>query len=357
MSKVFTSKKIGNIEIKNRMVLPPLVCFTFADEGGFVSEKNINHYSQIAKNGIGLIIVEANAVDPNGRLSIEQLGIWDDKYIDGLSKIADTIHENGAKALVQIHHAGLRTTKAATNDIVSSSDYEDKRAKARELSESEIKEIIRGFVRAAERAKAAGFDGVEVHGAHGYLLTQFFSERVNKRNDKYGGSFENRNRIAEEIYKCIRYKVGKDFIIGIRMGCNENSLEESIKRAKAFEKLGYDYLNMSTGFDNSPIEEEVPEDFPGNFIVYGASRIKENVQIPVIGVNMIKDPNDISRLINEDYLDFVAIGRGQLADYNFTYHLKNNEPILKCLECKPCKWFTNGDNCPRQIQIKEETNK
>lgn len=354
MDKVFSNKKIGNIEIKNRIVLPPMVCFTFADEDGFVSEKNINHYTQIAKNGIGLIIVEATAVDPNGRLSIDQLGIWDDKYMEGLSKIADTIHENGAKAFIQLHHAGLKTTKGATSDIVSSSDYEDKKNRARELSQEEIKEIIRAFVSAGERAKAAGFDGVEIHGAHGYLLTQFFSEKVNKRSDKYGGQFANRNRIAEEIYKCIRYKVGADFVIGIRMGCNENSLEESIKRAKAFENLGYDYLNISTGFDNSPIEEELAKDFPGNFIVYGASRIKENVKIPVIGVNMIKDPTDISRLINEDLLDFVAIGRGQLADYNFTKHLKNSEPILTCLECKPCKWFINGDNCPRQIQVRRE---
>lgn len=354
MNKVFSPKKIGNLEIKNRLVLPPMVCFTFADEAGFVSEKNINHYTKIAKNGIGLIIVEATAIDPNGRLSIDQLAIWDDKYIDGLSKIAAAIHENGAKAFIQLHHAGLRTTKAATGHIVSSSDYEDKRSKAKGLLESEIKEIVRAFVRGAERAKAAGFDGVEIHGAHGYLLTQFFSEKVNNRSDKYGGSFKNRNRIAEEIYKCVRYKVGPEFIIGIRMGCNENSLKESIERAEAFEKLGFDYLNISTGFDNSNIEEEVPEDFPGNFIVYGASRINEKVKIPVIGVNMIKEPKDISRLIDEEFLDFVAIGRGQLADYNFTTRLENGEKILTCLECKPCKWFTNGDNCPRQIQIKKE---
>lgn len=353
MSKVFTSKSIGNIEIKNRLVLPPMVCFTFADQDGFVSEKNINHYREIAKNGIGLIIVEATAVDPNGRLSIDQLAIWDDKYIDGLSKLADVIHENGARAIIQIHHAGIRTTKGASNDIVSSSDYEDKRSKSRALLIEEIQEIVRKFVRAAERAKQAGFDGVEIHGAHGYLLTQFFSEKINTRTDKYGGSFANRNRIAEEIYKCIRYKLGDDFIIGIRMGCNENTLEESIKRAQAFEKLGFDYLSVSTGFDNTPLETR-PENFPGNFIVYGGSRIKENVKIPVIGVNMIKKPLDISRLINEELLDFVAIGRGQLADYNFTKHLENDEPILTCLECKPCKWFSNGDNCPRQIQVKKE---
>ncbi len=354
MDKVFTDKKIGNINIKNRIVLPPMVCFNFAGEDGFVSEKNINHYRQIGENGIGLIIVEATAIDPQGRLSMDQLGIWDDKHIQGLRRLAETIHKAGSKAIIQIHHAGLRTVKEATEDVVSSSDYEDKRSKSRKLKVDEIKEIIRKFVRAAERAKEAGFDGVEIHGAHGYLLTQFFSEKINTRNDEYGGSFENRNRIAKQIYNCIRYKLGEEFIIGIRMGFNENSLEESIKRAKFFEELGYDYLSVSTGFDNSPIEEKVPEDFPGNFIVYGGSRIKENVHIPVIGVNMIKERENISRLINEDYLDFLAIGRAQLADYNFTKHLKNKEEILTCIECKPCKWFTNGDNCPRQIQVRKE---
>lgn len=346
MEKVFESKKIKNLDIKNSLVLPPIVCFTFAKEDGYVSDNNVDHYRKIAENGIGLIVVEATAIDPRGRISIDQLGIWDDSHIEGLKKIVDAIHEGGAKAFIQLHHAGLNTTKEATEDLVSSSEYEGRRGKSRQLTIMEIEDIVRAFASGAIRAKKAGFDGVEIHGAHGYLLTQFFAEKVNKRNDEYGGSFENRNRIAREIYNSIRYKVGEDFIIGIRMGSNENSLEESIKRAKYFEKLGFDYLNVSTGFDNTPIEK-TEEDFPGNWIVYGGKKIKENVNIPVIGVNQIKEKQQIQRLIGEGHLDFVAIGRSQLADYNFTKHLREGGEIITCLECTPCKWFTNGKNCPR----------
>lgn len=349
MEKVFEKRKIGNLEIKNSLVLPPMVCFTFGKENGYVSDKNVNHYKSIAENGIGLIIVEATAIDPKGRLSMDQLGIWDDDHIEGLKRIADAIHECGAKAIIQLHHAGLNSSKQASDQLVSSSEYEGRKGISRELTIMEIGDIVRAFVDGAIRAEKAGFDGVEIHGAHGYLLTQFFSEKVNKRRDRYGRTFENRNRIAREIYNCLRYKLGEDFIIGIRMGFNENSLEESIKRAKYFEELGFDYLSVSTGFDNTPIEEEVEEGFPGNWIVYGGKRIKDNVNIPVIGVNKIKEKDQIRRLINENHLDFLAIGRAQLADYNFTKHLKEDEEILTCLECRPCKWFTNGDTCPRHI--------
>lgn len=346
MEKVFEKKKIRNLDIKNSLVLPPMVCFTFGEGDGYVSDKNVNHYRKIAENGIGLIIVEATAIDPNGRLSMDQLGVWDDNHIEGLKRIADAIHEGGAKAFIQLHHAGLNAMGEETDSLVSSSEYKGRKGTSRALTIMEIGDIVRAFVNGAIRAEKAGFDGVEIHGAHGYLLTQFFSEKVNKRHDRYGGSFENRNKIAKEIYNCVRYKVGEDFVIGIRMGANENSLEESIKRAKYFEELGFDYLNVSTGFDNTPIEIEPEEDFPGNWIVYGGKKIKKNVNIPVIGVNKIKEKEQIKRLINEEHLDFVAIGRAQLADYNFTKHLREGE-IITCLECRPCKWFTNGDNCPR----------
>ena len=160
---------------------------------------------------------------------------------------------------------------------------------------------------------------------------------VQKKNKKRCSVFINEEFAfgTREIYNCLRYKLGEDFIIGIRMGFNENSLEESIKRAKYFEELGFDYLSVSTGFDNTPIEEEVEENFPGNWIVYGGKRIKDNVSIPVIGVNKIKEKDQIKRLISEEHLDFLAIGRAQLADYNFTKHLKEGEEILTCLECRP----------------------
>lgn len=347
MESLFTKKKIKNLEIKNRIVLPPMVCFGYSDENSYVSEKNIRHYEKIAKAGTGLIIVEATAVSKNGRLSSNQLGIWDDKYIGGLSKIVEACHGYGAKVFLQIHHAGLRTPKDVNEDTATSSAYSDKRISARALTREEIKIIEEDFVNAGLRAEKAGFDGIEIHGAHSYLMTQFFSKKVNKRKDDYGGSFNNRLTMTRNVFNGLKEKVSDEFIIGIRMGSNENNLENSIEMAKEFEKMGMDYLHVSTGFDNTPIDVEIAKEFPCNWIVYGGVKIRENVNIPVIAVNQIKKPEDGKYLIENKLVDFVAIGRGQLADHNFTKHIKEGS-IIKCLECKPCRWFTRADNCPKR---------
>jgi len=349
MSTLFTSKKMRNLEIKNRIVLPPMVTFSFANEEGFVSKKNIKHYENIAKGGAGLIIVEATCVNQKGRLSQDQLGIWSDDYIEGLSKLVQVCHENDAKVMIQLHHAGLRTPQAVTGDRISSSNYQKGDIVARAMTIEEIHALQDDFIQGAIRAEKAGFDGIELHGAHSYLMTQFFSSKINNRTDEYGGNLDNRLRVAAEIFKGIKKKVKEDFIVGIRMGCNEPDLETSIVMAKKFETLGMDFLHISTGFDNTPIKGEIPEDFPGNWIVYGATKIKEQVDIPIIAVNSIKTPEQASYLIEHDLVDFVAIGRGQLADHNFVNHIKDRKEIATCLGCKPCRWFTNGDQCPRHL--------
>lgn len=346
MDSLFTPHKIKNLEIKNRIVLPPMVCFGASGDNNFVSEKNIRHYESIAKGGSGLIIVEATAVSKNGRLSTDQLGIWDDQFIEGLSQIVKVCHENNAKVFVQIHHAGLKSPKAVNEDTISSSDYDDGRVSARGITQDEINQIHQDFIDGAIRAERAGFDGIELHGAHGYLFTQFFSSKVNTRTDSYGGSLDNRLRIARDIFKGIKDYVRDDLIVGIRMGCNENDLETSIAMARCFEDMGMDYLHLSTGFDNSPINVEVPKDFPCNWIVYGATKIKENVNIPVIAVNSIKKPEQASYIIDHHLVDFVAMGRAQLADPHFTNHIKDDS-IINCLGCRPCGWFTKADNCPK----------
>ncbi len=345
MDSLFTPHKIKNLDIKNRIVLPSMVCFGYSDEDNFVSEKNIHHYEAMAKGGNGLIIVEALAVSKNGRLSPDQLGIWDDKYIDGLSKIVKVCHDHDAKVIAQIHHAGLRSPKAVNEDLKSSSDYSSGKVTASAMTQDEIEKVHTDFVKAAIRAQKAGFDGIELHGAHGYLFTQFFSKKVNQRTDSYGGSLDNRLKIVKDIFTDIKDQVHDDFIVGIRMGCNENDLDSSIAMAKSFEAMGMDYLHISTGFDNSPIHVQLPEDFPCNWIVYGATKIKENVSIPVIAVNLIKTPEQARYLTDHKLVDFVAIGRAQLADPSFVTHITEG-PIVDCLGCRPCRWFSKADNCP-----------
>jgi len=348
MAEIFSGKRIRKTWIKNRMVLPPLVTFHFSEDG-FVNERKLHHYQAIAKNGIGLIVVEATAVDPLGRLSEDQLGIWDDKFVPGLSELASVIHQEGVPTVIQIHHAGAKSKLNGHHEKISASAYKDARA----MTLDEINKTIQQFKAAAIRAFQAGFDGVEVHGAHGYLLTQFFSKTSNVRKDQYGGSLENRLRIAKMIIEAIRPVVSESFIVGIRMGCNENSLEEAKTMAKAFEKMGYDYLSVSTGLDASPIEK--PSDFPYDWIVYGGTVIKNEVTIPVIGVHEIKTESQVRGLIETDLLDFVGLGRAQLADYRFVEKLKTGEPILTCLNCQPCQWRRDGYYCPRHIQLRKKT--
>ena len=346
---LYGERKLGKFKLKNPFVLPSMVAFGFADDNGYVSERNLEHYDRISKNGAGLVIVEATCINPDGRLSVDQLAIWDDSYIEGLAKLSSVIHKNGATALIQLHHAGLRAKSDVTETPLTSSDFEQKGRVSKGMTKDHVERTIQEFALAARRAQLAGFDGVEIHGAHGYLLTQFFSKKVNKRTDEYGGSFENRNRIAMRIHDEIRAITGDDFILGMRMGSNDDSIEESIDRAKALEKMGYDYLHVSTGFDNTQIEVEIPEEFPCNWIVFGGTLIKEKVGIPVIGVNKILTKDQVDYLLENQVLDLVAIGRGQLADHDFLEHMIGEGEIVTCLECRPCKWFTDGTRCPRHI--------
>lgn len=348
MNSLFTPQYIKELEIKNRIVLPPMVCFKFAEDDGFVSSKNIEHYEKMAKGGSGLIIVEATCVNKNGRLSMDQLAIWSDEHISGLKRIAEVCHKHDTKVFIQLHHAGLRTSKSINEDTMTSSDYNDGNVSARAMTKGEIHSIQEDFVNAAIRAEKAGFDGIELHGAHSYLFTQFFSTRVNKREDEYGGNIENRIRIVREIVEGIKQNVDSNFVVGIRMGCNENDLETSISMAKMFEDMGIDYLDVSTGFDNTPVNKQLPDDFPCNWIVYGGTIIKEYVDIPVIVVNSIKTVEQVRYLIENKLADFVAVGRAQLADHNFVNHIREGKDIIECLECKPCRWFTDGRNCPVQ---------
>lgn len=349
MNSIFASNKIKDLEIKNRVIVPPMACFKIGAGNGFVVEEKLEYYEKIAKGGSGLVVVEATSVSEDGRLSKDQLGIWDDKFIEGLSKLVDICHENNTKIFIQLMHPGLRTAKFINEDTITSSDYDNGKVKARALTIDEIHSIQSDFIEAAIRAEKAGFDGIELHGAHSYLLTQFFSSKINKRTDEYGGKTENRIRIATEIIEKIKENVSTNFIVGIRMGCNENDLQTSITMAKIFEDIGIDYLSISSGFDNTPIDIELPDDFPFNWFVYGGIKIKENVNVPVIAVNQIETEEQIRYLIDRDLVDFVAVGRAQLADHNFTNKIREGKDVITCVGCRPCKWYDDGRNCPRYI--------
>ncbi len=340
MKKLFEEFKIRNTTIKNRVCVPPAVCFGFSDDTGYVTQKNINHYNEYAKGGFGLVIIEATAIDKNGRLSFDQLGIFEDGQIEGHKKIAELFKDS--TVVLQIHHAGVMSP---CEDLVSSYEYTLKDKAARKLSLKEVKEMEEKYILAAIRAYKAGYNGVELHGAHNYLLTQFLNERVNKRDDEYG---KDKTLIVKNILKEIRKNTSKDFIVGIRMGVFEPTIDHGIKHAKIFEEIGIDFLNVSSGF-SFEADAIKPENFEFKDVIYGAGEIKKNVSIPVFAVNGINSKQDAQKVLEITDVDMVCLCRATLVNQNWANDAKEDKYTGKCLYCPKCYWRNQIKVCPGKV--------
>lgn len=348
MTDLFSTISIKGVKIKNRIVFPPMVRSRWSDINGLVSDKHIKHYSQIAKGGAGLIIIEALAVAKDGKLSETQLGIWSDDHIEGIRKIAEVCHRHGAAVIAQIHHAGLETPTSVSKIASAPSDIKKNgHLAAKALSVKEIQKIQEQFTDAAKRASKAGLDGIELHGAHGYLIGQFMSPITNKRSDDYGGDLSGRSTFALQIIEMIKSSVRSDnFIIGYRMGGNEPTLDEGKKIVKILEDAGIDLLHVSSGIEGGTIPKP-PPDFDYGWIVYCGTEIKKLARIPVIVVYKIRTPKQGKYLIENSMADFVAIGRGHLCDTDWANKAKEGLKVIKCLECAECFWFEETEKCPR----------
>ncbi len=345
MDPLFTAIKLKSFEIKNRIVMPPVVCFGWADENGYVDDRHEKHYEERAEGGAGMIIVEATCVKKDGRIVKSQPGIWSDSHIQGLSKITTACRKHGPMMMLQIHHSGLVTPLGITDTAVGPTAFPDN-SRTHTLSSEEIRDLQDAFINAARRAKQVGFHGVELHGAHGFLLNQFASHIINKREDEFGQTLQGRLKFASGIIDGIRKSLGEDFIIGYRLGSNSPTLEDGIEIAKYLEKIGVDLLHVSHG-GGTGIIPVVPGNFAYNGIVYSGTQIKKHVSIPVIVVNEIKTPQRASYLIEQKMADFVAIARDMLTDPQWVRKAMNNEPIDYCIQCKPkCKRYESPDLCP-----------
>ncbi len=273
---------------------------------GAVTNKLINFYVR-RSSALGLPIVEHAYVSPTGKIGPKQLGIYDDKLIGGFEKLAERIHEVGAPVVVQISHAGGVTNKKV---IGTEPAGPSARPKTRMLEINEMEAIADDFARAAERAVKAGCDGVELHGAHGYLLNQFFSPLLNKRDDKYGGYLENRMRFPLLVVGKVRERL-KGKLLLYRLGSDDlaaqgTHIEDSVVFAKKLEAAGVDIIDVSGGMCGS--EPKQLKHVKGYFIPQ-ASEIKKAVSISVIGVGGITDAQFADKLVREEKVDLVAIGR------------------------------------------------
>jgi 2,4-dienoyl-CoA reductase-like NADH-dependent reductase (Old Yellow Enzyme family) len=345
MDPLFTALKLKSFEIKNRVVMPPVVSFGWADENGYVDDRHVKHYEERAEGGAGMIIVEATCVKKDGRIVNSQPGIWSDDHIEGLSKITAACRNHGPLMLLQIHHSGLVTAQGIADRAVGPT-ADPANSRTHTLSSEEIRDLQDAFIKAAKRAKQAGFHGVELHGAHGFLLNQFASHIINKREDEFGQTLQGRLKFASGLINDIRESLGENFIIGYRLGSNSPTLADGIEIAKYLEKTGVDLLHASHGGSTGVIPA-VPENFAYNGIVYSGTQIKKQVNIPVIVVNEIKSPERASYLIAHQMADFVAIGKDMLTDPQWVNKAMNNEPIDYCIHCQPkCKRYESPDLCP-----------
>ncbi|UTC66335.1 MULTISPECIES: NADH:flavin oxidoreductase [unclassified Treponema] len=322
MSLLFSSFKIKNIELNTKLVMPPMASEK-ADEGGLVSQALCDYYDEKTKGSyVGLVITEHSYVSPEGKASVGQLSIADDSTIEGFKKLGDVLHKNGAKVIAQISHAGAAARHEITGyDALSSSCVKIPRKNSnyelpKEMTQNDIDKAVNDFVQAARRAKEAGFDGVEIHSAHGYLLNQFFSPIMNKRTDKYNGnSIEGRTRLHIEIIESIRKITGPDFLIAVRLGACDyvsggSSLEDSVQACLLFKKAGVDLLDISGGFcgyTNPELEEE-------GWFRRITQAVKEKVDVPVILTGGIVTPEAAEKILQEGKTDLIGVGRALLKD-------------------------------------------
>ncbi len=359
--KVFTPTEImDGVEIKNRLVRSA----TFegmASEEGHVTDKLVELYKNLAKGGVGLIITGNTYVQPSGKSSGHQMGIDKDELVPGLRRIAETVHEygDGCKVALQIFHCG-RQSFILENTVAPSAVLETVVNKMpREMTVEEIEETIEAFAEAVRRVKNSGFDAVQLHSAHGYLLSEFLSPYTNRRTDKYGGNTENRVRILEEIYKQSVEKVGKDFPILIKMNTDDFleggiTLNESKEIAKKLSKLGFAAIETSGGMWEviNRSEEELgwkpafaPEsrtkitskEKEAYFLPY-AREIKKVIDVPLILVGGIRSLDVIEKILAEGSADFISLSRPLIREPDLPNKwLKGvKELIAECKSCNNC---------------------
>lgn len=349
---LFKEGKIGSLTVKNRIVMPPMGT-NLAGFNGEVTDELIAYYEERAAGGTGLIIVEFTCIDYEyGKGFVRQLRLDDDRCIPGMFRLANTVKKYGSRVFVQIHHAGRQSSSALIDgkQIVAPSSIPSPAVGEvpRELTTEEVKELVEKFVQAAVRAKLSGFDGVEVHAAHGYLINQFLSPNANQRTDEYGGSFENRMRFLEEIILGIREKCGEDFPLIVRFNADdfvEGGMDLTLGKeiAQYLEKIGVDGLHVSSGtYDSQDKIIESPL-FEQGWRVYLSEEIKKVVNIPVITVGSIREPQFAENVLAEGKADFVAIGRGLITDPEWAKKAKEGREaeINKCINCLHCVHAVN----------------
>lgn len=337
---LMTPIRIRGIEIRNRVLMPAMDT-NYGDSNGFLTPRMQAHYVERAKGGVGLIVTEAlSACAPEGRISGAQILINDDRSVSRFLYLTDSVHAFGARILAQLHHGGFKAAPAFNEGREAVTASSEAGKGGRTLTIEEIKKIQDGFVHAAKNASKAGFDGIELHAAHGYLINQFYSPATNFRTDEYGGSLENRFRFLREIIEGIRKELPGKFILGVRLGVwetVENGLteEEALQMAEWCQDAGADMINLSAGHVAAPNHGTLSQWDGHQNRIELVRRFKQKLDIPVSIVGKFRDPEECSRMISEGDTDFVTIGRQMLSDPHWCNKVLTGklDEIRPCLNC------------------------
>ncbi len=344
--------QIGPLHLANRVVMAPMV--TAMADAHHATDAHLAWYAERAP-GLGLVVVECAAIAPEGTIIPRQLGIWEDAFVPGLARIAETIHATGTPAVLQLVHAGARAFAEADGPArVGASDLRlAAGAPPRALLIEEIQTLVQAFAAAARRAKAAGLDGVEIHAAHGYLLSQFLMPRVNTRSDAYGGDLAGRSRFLLEVVRAVMAEVGPDYPVLVRMHATEN-MEGGLAEAEAAILAGWLEAEGVAALDLSGIgQSSQPKDTLGPYLATSsvgprgwtpgafaeaAGRVKAGTRLPIITVGRMAEEDVAERTLSLGQADLIALGRQLLADPKAGIKLLQGraDEILRCKECLGC---------------------
>jgi 2,4-dienoyl-CoA reductase-like NADH-dependent reductase (Old Yellow Enzyme family) len=350
VSILFEPTNIMNMSLRNRFVRS--ATYDGCADDGYVTENQTNLYSMLAKGGIGLIITGITYVHSSGQISKFQNSIAGEEFISGLKKLTHTVHHEGSKIAVQLFHAGREARFPRSREevpfapsLLETDPYHEREYRA--MRQDEIWQVIRAFGDGARRAKEAGFDAVQLHAAHGYLLSQFLSPFTNRRHDEWGGNLENRLRLHREIYQDIRRKVGEDYPVLIKIGVQDGFPEglefsEGKQAAKLLATLGYNALEISQGlrgpgYENTEFKTNINDINHEAYYRHWCREIKKEVDVPVILVGGLRTFKRMEEIIQNNESDFVSLSRPFIREPDILNKWKRDHSYrARCISCNQC---------------------
>ena len=343
MSLVFTPEKIGTLEIPNR-IMRSATAERMADEAGHPRQQYYDFYRELAAGGVGLIVTGHMFVHPSGKCHPEMTGIYEDAQVPGLAKLAETVHSEGGKIMVQINHGGMQCARDAVDGTIAPSTIADDvlQQPAREMTVDEIKMLVDAYAQAARRVKEAGFDGVQLHGAHGYLINQFLSPYVNKRDDQWGGDFDRRTRFLREVCKAVRNQVGPSYPMMIKFGMQDGikdglSSDEGARVISLMSGMDLDAVEISGGLRAQNSKKGIRRTEQEAYFRPLAKKARKVTYLPIALVGGLRSSAVMEDVLSSGDADFVSLCRPLISEPDFPNLLKTGTKVKsRCISSNNC---------------------